>query len=65
MVDPWFWTGYIDAEGSFIIIIDRNKKRKLGWRVQASFQIGLHIRDVDLIKEFSQYLGGIGSIHIN
>ena len=57
--------GYIDAEGSFIIIIDRNKKRKLGWRVQSSFQIGLHIRDVDLIKEFSQYLGGIGSIHIN
>ena len=23
--DPWFWTGLIDAEGSFSIIIDKNK----------------------------------------
>ena len=29
-VNPWFWTGLIDAEGSFTIIIDKNNKRKLG-----------------------------------
>ena len=28
--NPLFWTGLIDAEGSFSIIIDRNKIRKLG-----------------------------------
>jgi len=28
--NPWFWTGLIDAEGSFSIIIDKNKSRKLG-----------------------------------
>jgi hypothetical protein len=33
-VDPWFLTGFTDAEGSFSIIIDRNEKRTLGWRVQ-------------------------------
>ena len=30
-VDPWFWSGLIDAEGSFSIIIDKNNTRKLGW----------------------------------
>jgi len=29
-VNPWFWIGLIDGEGSFSIIIDRNETRKLG-----------------------------------
>jgi len=48
-INPWFWTGLIDAEGSFSIIIDRNKNRKLGWRVQSKFKIGLHKRDYNLL----------------
>jgi len=43
-VNPWFWTGLIDAEGSFGITIDINKTRKLGWRVQSKFKMGLHKR---------------------
>ena len=61
----WFWTGLIDAEGSFSIIIDKTNKRKLGWRVQSKFQIGLHKRELPLILELQQFLGGIGSIQIN
>ena len=26
-IHPWFWTGLIDTEGSFSIIIDKNKIR--------------------------------------
>jgi hypothetical protein len=29
-VNPWVWSGLIDAEGSFSIIVDKNKKRTLG-----------------------------------
>lgn len=29
-LNPWFITGFIDAEGSFSVIIDKNKTRKLG-----------------------------------
>jgi len=29
-LEPWFVTGFTDAEGSFSIIIDKNNKRKLG-----------------------------------
>jgi len=30
-LEPWFVTGFTDAEGSFSIIIDKNNKRNLGW----------------------------------
>lgn len=64
-VNPWFWTGLIDGEGSFTIIIDRNKTRKLGFRVQSKFQIGVHKRDLSLLLQIQQFLGGIGSIYIH
>jgi hypothetical protein len=64
-VKPEFWSGLTDGEGSFSIIIDKNKTRKLGWRVQLKFQMGLHTKDLDLLYLFQQYLGGIGSIHLD
>jgi len=50
-VNPWFWSGLIDGEGSFSIIIDRNESRKLGWRVQSKFQMSLHKRDLSLLLQ--------------
>ena len=64
-INPWFWSGFIDAEGSFSNIIDKNKDRKLGWRIQSKFQLGLHKRDLPLILQFQRYLGGIGSVHLS
>jgi len=64
IVNPGVWSGLIDGEGSFSIIVDRNKTRKLGWRVQLKFQIGLHTKDLNLLYLLQQYLGGIGSIHL-
>src|SRR6266481_1528612 len=64
-VNPWFWTGLIDGEGSFSIIIDRNETRKLGWRVQSRFQMGLHKRDLSLLLQLQKNFGGMGSIYIN
>lgn len=58
-----FWTGLIDAEGSFCVSIDKKKERKLGWRVQSTFTIGLHIKDINLLLKLQQYLEGIGTIH--
>jgi LAGLIDADG DNA endonuclease family protein/NADH-ubiquinone oxidoreductase (complex I) subunit 5/GIY-YIG catalytic domain-containing protein len=64
IVNPGVWSGLIDGEGSFSIIVDRNKTRKSGWRVQLKFQIGLHIKDLNLLYLLQQYLGGIGFIHL-
>ena len=62
-LEPWFLTGFADAEGSFSIIIDKNIKRNLGWRVQTKFQIGLDKRDLSILLQLQQFLGGIGSIY--
>jgi hypothetical protein len=64
IINPGVWSGLIDGEGSFSVIVDRNLKRKLGWRVQLKFQIGLHTKDLNLLHLLQQYLGGIGSIHL-
>ena len=64
IVNPAVWSGLIDGEGSFSIIVDKNKVRKLGWRVQLKFQIGLHTKDLNLLYLLQQHLDGIGSIHL-
>lgn len=64
IVNAGVWSGLIDGEGSFSIIVDRNKARKLGWRVQLKFQIGLNSKDLNLLYLLQQHLGGIGSIHL-
>ena len=62
-VNPWFWTGLIDAEGSFSIIVSKSQTHKLGWRVEAKFQMGLHQRDLTLLLLLQQILGGVGTIY--
>ena len=54
-LNPWFITGFSDAESTFTIVIDKNKNRILGWRVQSKFQIGLHKRDLSLLLQIKQF----------
>ena len=64
-INPWVWSGLIDGEGSFTIIIVKDKIRKLGWRIEAKFQLGLHSKDYGVLSQLQQYLGGIGAIYLN
>ena len=52
---PWFITGFTDAEGCFMINILKEPKMKVGWRVQPVFQIGLHVKDENLLKEIKVF----------
>jgi hypothetical protein len=61
-LNPWFVTGFTDAEGSFTVMVDKNNKRTLGWRVQAKYQIILHIRDLSLLLQIQEFFGGVGSV---
>ena len=63
-VNPLVWSGLIDGEGSFSIIISKSKVRTLGWRAELKFQLGLHTKDLNLLCLLQQHLGGIGSIHL-
>lgn len=63
LLNAYFVTGFADAESSFVIRIQKNSKYKLGWVVSASFQIGLHEKDIDLLESIRSFFNGAGSIH--
>ena len=60
-LNPWFLTGFSDAESSFVISIYRDEKSKLKWRVTASFSIHIHIKDIALLEQIGKYFDG-GSV---
>ena len=63
-LNPWFITGFTDAEGSFIIRIRKKPKSSVGWVVVAIFSIALHKKDLHILEYIQTYFGGIGKIRI-
>lgn len=61
-LDGYFITGFADAEGSFMVLVQPDKKLKLGWSVKIRFQISLHEKDLVLLESIKSYFGGIGSL---
>lgn len=61
-LNPWWVTGFSDAEGSFSIIIFKNTQRSLGWRVMLSYKITLHVKDVDLLYRIKDFYG-VGNVN--
>jgi hypothetical protein len=64
-LDPWFITGFTDAEACFSVNFSENKKLKLGWRVQPNFRIELHTKDLDLLKSIQLFFKDIGEFGVN
>ena len=63
-LDPWFITGFVDAEGCFSIRVRKSNSKTslIGWHVEYVFSIHLHSRDLPLLKEIQAFFGGIGRI---
>jgi hypothetical protein len=59
---PWFVSGFTDAEGCFKVSITRDTRNRSGFNVQAFFQIILHRRDIELLRRFQIFFGGIGTV---
>jgi len=62
VLSPWFISGFSDAEGSFVVTILKNPRYKIGWNVQARFQIKLHEKDRALLLLIQNYFDNIGYI---
>ena len=56
VVEPFFWTGFIDGEGSFNLTIYKNSTFKTGWRVKLIFKFALYKRDRGLLELIKYYL---------
>ena len=61
-IDPWFLTGFSDAEGTFSVLVQHNENYVNKWRVKAIFAIGLHTKDLALLEEIKSFWG-VGNIH--
>lgn len=57
MIDPWFVTGLIDAEGSFTVSVLKSSSTKTGWGVNARLKITMHITDLDLMLNLKNFFG--------
>ena len=56
-VDPWFITGFADAEGSYVLSITKSNELKSGWIIKPRFQISLHKKDLFILEAIKKYLG--------
>lgn len=61
-VDPWFLTGFVDAEGFFSISVSRDFRSTTGFSVTLIFGIKLHIKDIKVLQMIQSYLG-VGHIY--
>lgn len=56
---PQWVTGFTDAEGCFSVIIQITEPLK--WKVRTSFEINLHLKDVNILHSIKSFFG-VGSI---
>jgi len=54
--DPFWISGFTSGDGSFNLKIGSLATTSIGVRVQLRFGIGLHIRELDVIKDLAAYL---------
>lgn len=60
-LNPFWVTGFTDAEGSFMIAV-RKEKGNTGWRATAIFTIHLHKQDVNLLRKIQSFFK-VGRVH--
>jgi len=61
-LNPYYITGFADAESCFYVRVSRDKKSSTGWVVVGVFQITLHKKDLTLLEHIKVSLG-VGKIY--
>lgn len=63
-LNPWFVSGFTDAEGCFEVYLAKNNKRTTGWSTIVRFELHLHEKDKQLLEKIRNFFG-VGSITHN
>ena len=63
-LNPYFVTGFSDAESSFSVSIAKSTKQGKGWRVMCRFDVNLHKKDLDLLNSIKDFFG-VGKVYLN
>ena len=54
-LNPWWVTGFSDAESSLSMFISRSKTTIIGWTVIQTFNITLQVREIELLKSIQSF----------
>lgn len=60
-LDPFFMTGFVDAEGCFSIELYKDSKAKFNYTPRLVFKINLHVKDLPILLSFKDTLG-VGTV---
>jgi len=63
LLNPWALTGIIDAEGSFGVVVVKDKTRSSGFVITVFLEVGLNVVDKDLLERIKATLG-VGNIYL-
>lgn len=56
-LNPYWVTGFTDAEGCFTVILSKRSELSNSWKVTTSFEINLHIKDLDILLRIKDFFG--------
>ena len=56
-INPWFITGFSDAEASFILSMYKDDNSKMKWRVTPNFSIHIHNKDIAILESIRNTFG--------
>ena len=60
-LDPWFMTGFVDAEGCFSIELYKDSKAKFKYTPRLVLIINLHVKDLPILLSFKDTFG-VGTV---
>lgn len=60
-LNPYYISGFTDGEGCFFVGVSPDSKYKTKFKVKATFQVGVHIKDIALLEEIKQFFN-VGNI---
>ena len=60
-LDPWFLTGFVDAEGYFSISLFKDSKAKFKYTPRLIFGINLHVKDLPILLSIKDTFG-VGTV---
>lgn len=52
---PWYVTGIVEGEGSFVVSFNRRTKLAVGVETRPSFSVALNQRDLNLLKDLQMF----------
>ncbi len=62
ILNPYYVTGFTDAEGSFLINVQPRPDLKLGYSISLSFKLKLHSKDTELLGRICNFFN-VGKIY--